>query len=175
MFLTSSLATAGMAVVPLSAEAGDLVHAGHGASRSATATAGLGLDCDLNLPQVLHPQAVGPIAMPPVSNNFPARAAAPASPSLIRQAVQGNFGGQVNESAVRPSIFNGLECAAPQWRQRRQCQQRRGQRLSPHQQQLNVVRPGAVESVGPRRRRAAQPLMSLPLRKPATANRRPSR
>jgi len=68
MLLTSSLATAGMAFIPLEAQADGANHAGAwGKPIDNRAGAGLaGLDCQM--PQVQRPQSVGPVAVPQVGN-----------------------------------------------------------------------------------------------------------
>ena len=110
MFLTSSLATAGMTVFPHAAEAGGMAHADTWGKPLGKSTGQAGLNCDLNLPpvQVQHPQAVGPVAVPPVGGNSNFGTRSSAGFSVARpQAVQGVFGGQSSDSGVRPSIFGG--------------------------------------------------------------------
>src|SRR5471032_801108 len=113
MLLTSSLATAGMAVVPLTAEAGDMAHADTWGKPLGKTAAGSGLNCDLDLPQVQHPQAVGPVAVPPVNNgNFGVRSSGGFT-AARPQAVQGISGAQDN-GAPRSSVFgNGLNVQRP--------------------------------------------------------------
>ena len=72
MLLTSSLATAGLAVSSLEAEAAGVNHAGTwGKPIDNSAGAGLpGLDCQVpQVAPVQRPQGVGPVAMPQMGGN----------------------------------------------------------------------------------------------------------
>src|SRR3569833_1940496 len=104
MFLTSSLATAGLAGFPQTADANGMVHGGTWGKPLNAGPGGNGLDCDLQLPQVQHPQAVGPVAVPQVQNNFGTRSSAGFNVARP-QGVPGNYSAQGNQAgqASRPS------------------------------------------------------------------------
>src|SRR3954468_21988793 len=116
MFLTSSLATAGMALVPMEAQAGGVNHAdtwGKALGDRATVS---GQDCQVQIPQVQRPQGVGPVAVPQVGGgNFGNRGnsinvARPFSGNL--GSGQGNFGGQ-SVDGLRGAGDMGLNVQRP--------------------------------------------------------------
>ena len=153
MFLTSSLATASLAVVPQTAEANGVTHAGtsHTGTWGKPFSAGLGgngLDCDLQMPRVQHPQTVGPVAVPPVGNNFGVRSSGGFTVARP-QGFQGNASVQGNDGGSRPGLFNGgLNVQRPTGVNGGNVNSGAVNAYRPNSSSLNVVRPGAVEGVG---------------------------
>src|SRR6185503_9410980 len=144
MFLTSSLATAGLAVSAQQAQAGGLNQ--HGTwGKPLDASKGVsGLECGLDLPQVQHPQAVGPVSVPPVSNNFGTRSSAGFNVARP-QSVQGHVSAPA-EDAARPSLFNGsLNVQRPNGVNMGNGNSGPVNAYRPNSSNLNVVRPNGAE------------------------------
>ena len=111
MFLTSSLATAGMALIPMEAQAEGVRHTGNwGKAINNAAGEGIaGLDCQM--PQVQRPQTVGPVAVPRVGN-FAERNNGGMNVNVARP-FSGNTNIQANESGNRIGGMN-LDVQRPQ-------------------------------------------------------------
>src|SRR3954468_12615307 len=149
MFLTSSLATAGMALVPMEAQAGGVNHAdtwGKALGDRATVS---GQDCQVQIPQVQRPQGVGPVAVPQVGGgNFGNRG----NSINVARPFSGNFGGQ-SVDGLRGAGDMGLNVQRPNGVNRNFGGGDNGNSgpvnaYRPNSSRLNVTRPGEDSNGG---------------------------